>query len=200
MLKIGLTGGIGSGKSLVANIFNVLGIPVFDADKQAKLIMEADEDLIQSIRKSFGDAVYTGRQLNRSYLANIVFADPAKLEILNALVHPATIKAADVWMNSQTTPYVIKEAALMFEAGSATHLQYVVGVSAPQAVRIKRVIERDQLSREQVLSRMSRQIDESIKMKLCDFVIVNDEQSLLIPQVLELHTKFLALTAGREVH
>ena len=195
MLKIGLTGGIGSGKSLVANIFNVLGIPVFDADKQAKLIMEADERLIQSIRKSFGDAVYTGRQLNRSYLANIVFADPAKLEILNALVHPATIKAADVWMNSQTTPYVIKEAALMFEAGSATHLQYVVGVSAPQAIRIKRVIERDQLSREQVLSRMSRQIDESIKMKLCDFVIVNDEQSLLIPQVLELHTKFLALTS-----
>ncbi|HSU50022.1 MAG TPA: dephospho-CoA kinase [Segetibacter sp.] len=195
MLKIGLTGGIGSGKSLVANIFNVLGIPVFDADKQAKLIMEADEDLIQSIRNSFADAVYTGRQLNRSYLANIVFGDPAKLEILNALVHPATIKAADVWMNSQTTPYVIKEAALMFEAGSATHLQYVVGVSAPQAVRIKRVIERDQLSREQVLSRMSRQIDESIKMKLCDFVIVNDEQSLLIAQVLELHTKFLALTA-----
>src|SRR6476661_7996210 len=108
MLKIGLTGGIGSGKSLVANIFNVLGIPVFDADKQAKLIMEADEELMLSVQKTFGDAAYTHGKLNRVYLANIVFSNPAKLEILNALVHPATIKAANKWMKVQNTPYVVK--------------------------------------------------------------------------------------------
>ncbi len=198
MLKIGLTGGIGSGKSVVANIFNVLGIPVFDADKQAKLIMEADEELMLSIQKTFGDAAYTDGKLNRPYLANIVFSNPAKLEVLNALVHPATIKAASLWMKAQVTPYVIKEAALMFEAGSASHLNYIIGVSAPQSLRIKRVMERDKVSRDQVLSRMKQQIDEAIKIRLCDFVIVNDGQSLLIPQVLELHTKFITIALSIE--
>ncbi|MGI8636702.1 MAG: dephospho-CoA kinase [Segetibacter sp.] len=198
MLKIGLTGGIGSGKSVVANIFNVFGIPVFDADKQAKLIMEADEELMLSIQKTFGDAAYTDGKLNKPYLANMVFSNPAKLEVLNALVHPATIKAASLWMKAQVTPYVIKEAALMFEAGSASHLNYIIGVSAPQSLRIKRVMERDKVSRDQVLSRMKQQIDEAIKIKLCDFVIVNDEQSLLIPQVLELHTKFITIALSIE--
>ena len=191
MLKIGLTGGIGSGKTTVAAIFNVLGIPVFDADKQAKFIMENDEQLVASIQQTFGEASYTNRKLNRSYIANIVFNDAASLNALNTLVHPATILAANTWMNAQTTPYVIKEAALMFESGSASNLHYVIGVYAPQHIRIKRVMERDHVTREQVLSRMSHQIDEVIKMKLCDFVLLNDEQELLIPQVLQLHNKFI---------
>lgn len=190
MLKIGLTGGIGSGKTIISGIFNVLGIPVFDADRQAKLIMEADEQLILSIKSAFGEESYVNGKLNRPYLAKIVFNSPTQLDLLNSLVHPATILAADRWIKAQTTAYVIKEAALMFEAGSSAHLDYVIGVFAPEHVRIKRVMERDNVSREQVLARMKQQIDDSIKMKLCDFVIINDEQQLVIPQVLDLHTRF----------
>jgi dephospho-CoA kinase len=192
MLKIGLTGGIGSGKTAVAGIFSVLGIPIFDADRQAKLIMEEDEELINSIKSAFGESSYINGKLNKPYLANIVFGNTAKLDVLNALVHPATIKAANNWMVNQKTCYVIKEAALMFESGSATHLDYIIGVSAPKHLRIQRVMERDKVTREQVLSRMKQQINEDIKMKLCDFVIINDEQQLVIPQVLQLDEKFTA--------
>lgn len=191
MLKIGLTGGIGSGKSVVAGIFKVLGIPVFDADTEAKLIMEKDERLALSIQKLFGEETYKDKKLNRKYLANIVFNDQGKLEQLNALVHPAAILAANNWMRLQTTPYVVKEAALLFESDSARHLDYVIGVYSSKELRIKRVMERDNATCEQVLARMSRQINEEEKMKLCDFVVVNDEQQLLIPQVVQLHEKFL---------
>lgn len=194
MLKIGLTGGIGSGKSAIAGIFNVLGIPVFDSDKQAKLMMEQDQPLALSIQQHFGEGSYIGGRLNRTYLANIVFNDSAKLDLLNALVHPATIDAANTWMNAQTADYVIKEAALLFESGSAAQLDYIVGVYSPQHLRIKRVMERDNVDRDQVLARMSRQINETIKMRLCDFVINNDEQHLVIPQVLQLHQKFTGIT------
>lgn len=193
MLKIGLTGGIGSGKSSVAEIFKVLGIPVFDADTQAKLVMETDKQLVSSIESSFGPETYIEGKLNRPFLANLVFNDPYKLEQLNALVHPITIAAAQNWMLQQKTPYIIKEAALLFEAGTAANLDYIIGVYAPKNLRIQRVMERDNASREQVLARISRQINEDIKMKLCNFVIVNDEQQLLIPQVLQLHKKFMLM-------
>lgn len=193
MLKIGLTGGIGSGKSAVASVFNVLGIPVFDADKYAKLVMEKDDALASSIKEVFGAESYVEGKLNRAHIANIVFNNPYKLGQLNALVHPATIGEANKWMAKQATPYVIKEAALLFEAGSAANLHFIIGVYAPVHLRIKRVMERDHLTREQVLARMDKQISEEIKMKLCDFVIVNDEQQMLIPQVLALHEKFIAL-------
>ncbi|MDQ6814518.1 MAG: dephospho-CoA kinase [Bacteroidota bacterium] len=190
MLKIGLTGGMGSGKTVVSNIFSVLGIPVFDADRQAKLLMESQPELVTSIKQAFGEQTYENGKLNRLRLANIVFNNPAKLQELNSLVHPATINAATAWMSVQAAPYVIKEAALMFESGSAANLDYVIGVYAPEEVRIQRVMERDDVSKFQVISRMKHQINEVIKMKLCDFVVVNDEQQLLIPQVLKLHEKF----------
>ncbi len=193
LLKIGLTGGIGSGKSVVAGIFKVLNIPVFNADREAKLIMEKDERLIFSIQKLLGGKSYTGKRLNRKYIADIVFNDPGKLRQLNALVHPAAILAADKWMNAQTAHYAVKEAALIFESGSASDLDYVIGVFAPKNLRIKRVMERDNLTKEQVLARMVSQTDEDEKMKLCDSVVVNDEQQLLIPQVLQLHEKFLLI-------
>ena len=193
MLKIGLTGGIGSGKTVVAQIFEVLGIPVFYADTEAKQIMEQDEQLINSIKETFGPSTYIDGRLNRPFLANIVFNDAFKLEQLNALVHPATIKAANNWMAKQSAPYVIKEAALMFESGSAANLDYIIGVYAPPTVRLKRAMDRDKLSREEVLARMNKQVDDVIKMRLCDFVLTNDEQQLLIPQVIRLHEKFLAL-------
>ena len=191
MLKIGITGGIGSGKSIVSSIFKVLGIPVFDADAQAKNIMQTDDELKAAVIDLFGDASYHQGQLNRKYIAEIVFKDPAQLEKLNALVHPATIRAGEEWAAKQKSPYTIKEAALFFESGSAEGMDYIIGVYAPQHIRINRVMQRDGVSREEVLDRMKRQIQEEVKMRLCDFVIVNDDQRLLIPQVLQLHQQFM---------
>ncbi|HEX5154173.1 MAG TPA: dephospho-CoA kinase [Parafilimonas sp.] len=191
MLKIGLTGGMGSGKTTVSRIFSVLGIPVFYADDIAKTIMNEDESLKQNLIHLFGNEAYINGQLNRKYIASIVFNNKYKLDQLNALVHPVTIAAADKWISEQTTTYVIKEAALMFEAGAAAHLDYVIGVYAPQHLRLQRVMHRDSANREDVLARMNRQIDETIKMKLCDFVVVNDGQQAILPQVLSLHEKFL---------
>lgn len=193
MLKIGLTGGIGSGKSTVAKMFVALGIPVWDADKNAKWIMEHDPDLRVKLKNYFGESVFEGQHLQRAYLANIVFNNPEKLEFLNSLVHPAAIQQAEKWMKEQTSSYVIKEAALLFESGSVSHLDYVIGVTAPRALRIKRVMQRDQISREEVIARMNRQIEESIKMRLCDWVILNDEQQAVLPQVLKIHEQLQAL-------
>ena len=190
-LRIGLTGGIGSGKSMVAKIFTLLGTPVFNADRAAKEIMETDAGLRKAIIKKFGSETYTDCHLNRKYLANIVFNDPRQLETLNSLVHPYTIAAAEKWALEQNAPYTVKEAALFFETGSAIGFDYMIGVYAPQHLRIKRVMERDGVTREEVKARMEKQIQEEIKMRLCDFVILNDDQNLLIPQVLKLHEQFL---------
>ena len=191
MLKIGLTGGIGSGKTTVAKIFELLKVPVYYADAASKQLYITDKELIANIKNAFGEDIYTGELLNKTKLAALVFNDPIKLERLNSLVHPPTIKDAKEWMERQTTPYVIKEAALIFESGSAEGLDYVIGVSSPKHLRLQRVMERENSNREEVLKRMERQIDEDMKMKLCDFVITNNEQELVIPQVLELHQKFI---------
>ena len=192
MIKVGITGGIGSGKSTVSNIFKVLGIPVFDADTAAKQLMQENESLKQNLQKEFGNDVYVNGQLNRKYLAEIVFKDTYKLEKLNAIVHPVAIEAGLQWAAKQTTAYIVKEAALLFEAGSGFNLDYIIGVFAPQNLRIKRVMDRDAISKEEVVARIDKQIDETIKMKLCDFVIVNDEQQMVIPQVLKLHEYFIS--------
>jgi dephospho-CoA kinase len=194
-LKIGLTGGIGSGKSTVAKLFELLQVPVYYADAASKKLYHSNKELMASLKNHFGEDVYTNEQLNRSKLAAIVFNDKERLDLLNSLVHPLTIRDAEEWISRQTAPYVVKEAALLFESGSVTGLDYVVGVFAPAAVRMKRVMDRDGVSREDVLNRMSRQIDEGIKMRLCDFVITNDEQALVIPQVLALHERFMQMAS-----
>lgn len=193
MLRIGLTGGIGSGKTTVARIFETLGIPVYNADEATKHLMNNDPGLKESIIKNFGDESFSGNTLNRKYLASVVFNDQSKLDLLNSITHPVTIADAEKWMSSQTSPYTIKEAALLFESGAAEKLDYVIGVYAPQHIRVKRVMDRDKMPVEEVMKRISRQIDEEMKMKLCDYVIMNNEQKLVIPQVLELHEKFMAL-------
>ena len=193
VLKIGLTGGIGSGKTTVAKIFELLNVPVYYADAVSKSLYTTDKDLMQSIKAHFGESIYTGNQLNRSMMASIVFNDPTQLALLNSLVHPPTIRHAEEWMQQQTAPYLIKEAALLFESGSAAGLDYIIGVHTPKHVRIKRVMDRDGVSREEVLSRMERQVEENIKMKLCDFIIDNSGQQLVIPQVLQLHQYILKL-------
>lgn len=193
MLKIGLTGGIGSGKTTVARIFETLGIPVYYADEHARRLMNTDEELKNAILSHFGEESYTSEGLDRKYLASQVFGNKEKLDLLNSLTHPVTIRDAADWMTRQSTPYVIKEAALLFESGSADQLDHIIGVYAPQHLRVQRVMQRDNLPVDEVMKRISRQIDEEMKMRLCDFVIKNNEQQLVIPQVLALHEQFVRM-------
>ncbi len=193
MLKIGITGGIGAGKSTVAGIFKVLGVPVFDADATAKNILNTDSVLREQIADTFGSETYKNGLLDKKYLATLVFNNPDQLAKLNALVHPATIAAADKWASRfADRPYIIKEAALLFEAGTYVGLDYIIGVTAPVELRIARVMARDQVSREEVLSRMQHQLDDTEKMQRCDFVIDNNEASLVIPEVLAFHARFIS--------
>jgi len=198
MLKVGITGGIGSGKSTVSKIFELLGVPVYYADDKAKDILVRDKELAEQVKQHFGPEVYQADgALNRKLLGNIVFNDKDKLALLNSLVHPATIRDSNNWAAEQKAPYVLKEAALLFETESFHHLDKIIGVSAPQPLRILRVMKRDNVSRNDVLARMHKQIDETIKMRLSDYVIYNDEQHMVIPQVLELHQKLLQLAAEK---
>jgi dephospho-CoA kinase len=196
-LRVGLTGGIGSGKSLVARIFETLGIPVYYADDAAKKLQQTDPTLKAGIIEHFGEDAYVNGQLNRKYISTVVFSQPEKLELLNSLVHPATIRDAERWLAAQTTHYAIKEAALIFESGSQRDLDIVIGVFAPESLRIKRVMERDQVSAEEVVRRMHMQISDRIKARLCDFVIRNDETELIIPQVLRIHEALMNTSPER---
>ena len=195
MLKIGITGSIGAGKSTVAGIFKVLGVPVFDADATAKNILISDLVLREQIIAAFGSESYKNGLLDRKYLATLVFNNPDQLAKLNALVHPATIIAADAWAKhweEQGSPYIVKEAALLFEAGTNVGLDSIIGVTAPQDLRIARVMARDNITREEVLKRMQHQLDDTKKMERCTIVLDNNEKALLIPQVLALHQQFIS--------
>lgn len=193
MFKVGITGGIGSGKSTVSAIFKLLGIPIYYADEAAKRLMQEDQTLIEQIVDLFGPRSYKEGKLDRTYIASVVFEDVQQLNRLNAIVHPATIAHAMYWMQQQTAPYAIKEAALIFESGSQDELDFVIGVYAPETLRIHRAMQRDDVDAASIKSRMKKQINENIKMRLCDAVIVNDEQQLVIPQVLILHEKLLQI-------
>lgn len=194
MLKIGLTGGIGSGKSTVAKVFEVLGIPVYYADDAAKRLMNESEALRKQIILHFGEESYTNNILNRSYLSAAVFSDPEKTKLINSVIHPVTIADAEAWMEKQNGAYAIKEAALIFEAGSYKQLDLVIGVHAPFELRMQRTMQRDHITEEAVLARMAKQMDDEEKMSRCDFVIENNEQELLILQVIAIHEKLLQNT------
>jgi dephospho-CoA kinase len=191
LLQIGITGGIGSGKSIVCRIFKALGVPVYDADSRAKSLMTTDGILISQIKKEFGVLSYhSDGTLNREYLAE-AFKDSEKLNLLNNLVHPRVGQDYQVWMREQKSPYVLKEAALLFEAKSNLSLDKIIVVSAPEKLRIKRVVQRDpHRNEQQVLDIIRNQLTDEEKVKLADYVITNDESRLVIPQVLELHGKF----------
>ncbi|MEX1201766.1 MAG: dephospho-CoA kinase [Ferruginibacter sp.] len=194
-MKIGLTGGIGSGKTTVAHIFETLGIPVYYADDAAKRIMNQDSTVKAALRKAFGENVYINDQLNRAYLAKVVFANSKQLSLLNQLVHPATLADAENWMSQQTASYSIKEAALLFESDAWKGLDKIIGVAAPIELRISRTMHRDQISREEVVARISNQMNQEEKMSRCDFIIQNDDNSLLIPQVLAIHQQILSIVS-----
>lgn len=196
MLRVGITGGIGSGKSTVCRIFEILGVPVYYADEAARRLMN-ENPLRNQIIANFGEAAYVGEELNRTWMATQVFNNPEKLALLNSLVHPVTIADADEWMKKQHSPYTLKEAALLFESGSYQYLDYIIGVSAPVELRIARTTTRDQKSADEIRKRIDRQMDEDEKMNRCDFVLINDEKQLLIPQVIALHQQLLLLSNNR---
>ena len=192
MLKIGITGNIGSGKTTVSKIFEILGVPVFYADEAARNLMVTDNLLIDGIKAAFGAASYfEDGSLNRKYISNIVFKDEAKLKVLNSLVHPATFRAFDIWVSGQNnkTPYVLKEAALLFETDAWKGCDSTILVTAPLEVRIGRVMKRSGLLREEIISRDAKQFSEEKKAKFATQNI-NNESQLLIPQVLHLHNLF----------
>jgi dephospho-CoA kinase len=196
--QIGITGGIGTGKSLVCRIFECFGVPVYDADSHAKELMTTDGILISNIKKEFGELSYnTDGSLNRNYLSLSVFNDAEQLRKLNQLVHPRVAIDYKRWVDKKVgAQYVLKEAALLFEAGSNQQLDKVIVVTAPEALRIKRVLKRDRHRTEaQIKSIVEKQMPEEEKVRRADFIVSNDETVLLIPQVVELHT-ILCKTSG----
>lgn len=191
MLKVGITGGIGSGKSTVCQVFKTLGIPVLHADETGRMLMDSDAMVIDSIKLLFGKDIYNGGILDRQRIATIVFQKPEILQQLNAIVHPAVKRYGEIWMQSQSSAYVLKEAAIFFESGSYTDMDVMIGVFAPQKLRILRTMARDGVGQEKVLERMAQQMDEDEKMRRCDYVITNDDETAIIPQVLHIHHKLL---------
>ncbi len=189
-LKIGITGGIGSGKTIVCKIFETLGIPVYYADDRAKALMVEDKKLISGIKNIFGEEAYSpDGSLNRKHIADIAFHIPLKLKELNSVVHPAVLEDGNRWHDEQVdVPYTVKEAALIFESDSYKHLDKIITVFAPQNVRLERVILRgSNLSRQDIEARMAKQLPEEEKIKRADFIIYNDGNQALIPQVIKIH-------------
>ena len=198
-LQVGVTGGIGSGKSLVCKIFGMLGAPAYNADKRARWLMNNDRSLKKQIRSAFGEGSYgTGGQIDRNYLASKVFNNPVELDKLNALVHPAVGNDYLDWATGKNKyPYVIKEAALMFESGSHKALDYIITISAPVETRIRRVLERDTFrTRAEVEAIIDKQLSEEERVHRADFVIKNDDLHMVLPQILQLHRRFLEYKKG----
>ena len=189
-LKIGVTGGIGAGKSIVCKIFKILGIPVYNADERAKVLMVQDKHVVESIKRNFGDEAYLADgKLNNIYLANHVFKNENKLKIINAIVHPAVTIDFDNWLkNHENKSYVIKEAALLVESGSYEFLDYLITVTAPIDIRIARILTRDShRTKENIEEIISKQLSDEEKISKSKFIITNDNHSLLIPEVLKIH-------------
>ncbi|WP_017259438.1 dephospho-CoA kinase [Pedobacter arcticus] len=199
MLKVGITGGIGSGKTTVCEIFELLNIPVFNADDSAKTLMVTDKVLIAEIKSAFGAVSYfEDGSLNRKHIAELVFSNPEKLALLNSFVHPAVFKAMELWVLEQTTPYVLKEAALLFESGSYLSNDFNILVSAPEKLRIARVMKRDNVTAEKVKERIQNQMPEEEKKTKADFIIDNNETEFLINQVLALHHQFIEIASKQK--
>ncbi|WP_339868054.1 dephospho-CoA kinase [uncultured Algoriphagus sp.] len=193
-LLVGITGGIGSGKSTVAKIFSILQIPIYSADDRAKWLMSNDSDLKNQLTEAFGAESYNSEgELDRAYLAHTVFSNPEKVKLINSLVHPAVAKDFKEWASQQSTAYVVKEAALIYETGGDKALDYVINVSSPLKVRISRTLMRDShRSEEQVNQIVNQQLPDEQKNELADFVIKNTDNKMLIPQVLKIHQQLIS--------
>jgi dephospho-CoA kinase len=196
MLKIGITGGIGSGKTTVCKVFETLGIPVFYADTVAKQIMVTDFILVDGVKAAFGAESYTvNGMLNNKHIANIVFNNKLELDKLNALVHPAVFRAFDEWVKKipASIPYILKEAALLFESNSYKMCDKSILVTAPLSLKLARVMQRDGVTEAQVTARMDKQFTDEQKAKMADYFVENTANRSVITQVLDLHQQFLSL-------
>lgn len=192
MKKIGITGGIGSGKTVVSNIFKTLGCKIYNADERAKTLMDSDPEIRLQLENTFGKELFSTGFLDRKLLAGLVFNDAEALKTLNSIVHPLVFRDFDTWVElHKNEPYILKEAAIMFESGAYKQLDSVILVHSPEEIRINRVMFRDKTDKESVLSRMKNQMSDEEKIKLSDYVIYNDDNHSLIRQVLELHNIFI---------
>ncbi len=193
MLKIGLTGGIGSGKSTVAGIFGILGVPVFFADREAQLILHSDPSVQAQVISLLGEEAFSPAGVpNRKYIAAQIFGDPELLKHVDAVIHPAVFRQFDLWCaGRRDVPYVVQEAAILFESGGARYMDENIVVWAPEAVRLERVMQRDRVTEQEVRARMHHQLAEKDIVRQAQFVIINDGMHPLIRQVMEIHQVLL---------
>ena len=195
MITVGLTGGIGSGKTFIAEIFQQLDVPVFFADEIAKNMYNRD-DIKSQISAIFGDNIYISNAIDKAKLAKMIFNDQAKLDTINHIIHPAVEKEFQNWSDSMSsTPLVIKESALLFETGNYKNLDATILVVAPMKLRIKRIMKRDGSDEQQVSDRMNKQWKDRQKTPLADYIIINDEQNLVVPEVIKVYNQL----KGKEV-
>ncbi|MBE9509829.1 MAG: dephospho-CoA kinase [Bacteroidetes bacterium] len=188
MKKVGVTGGIGSGKSLVCKIFRCLNVPVFSADDEAKVLLETDPEIRLALTGFFGEELYLSGKLNKQMLAGLIFNDRKNIDIVNKAVHPAVLERFTEWVNFQTkSAYVIMEAAIIFETGTDRFLDKVINITAPEAIRIERVCKRDGVSKEKVIERINNQLTEKERKEKANINLVNDGRVMLLPQILEVH-------------
>lgn len=190
MLKVGVTGGIGSGKTLVCKVFSVLGIPVFNADQEAKNIINSDKDIKLKLKELFGDDIYSDHGIDAKKLAQLIFNNREAIQRVNSIVHPKVREYFKIWcLQYDHMPYVIQEAAILFESDAYKQLDFTINVHASEETRLKRVMVRDQISKEKVLERMKNQVNDDVRMKLADFTINNENDTMVLPQILEIHKK-----------
>lgn len=197
-MQVGLTGGIGSGKTTVAGMFEALGVPVYNSDDRAKELMVTSEELIHEIVTLLGEKAYMAGKLNKSYIAMKVFSDKSYLDRLNAIVHPAVRDDFQRWTREQTTPYVIQEAAILFENDAYHELDRMILVTAPKPMRLERVMQRDQVPEDNILARMNHQWEDVKKIPLADYVIENLELTKTASQVKIIHKKLAEISASKE--
>ena len=190
-LKLGVTGGIGSGKTSVCKVFTVLGIPVFYTDRVAREIMDSDEYIISQINSIAGRDMYSSGSLDRMALASLIFNNNNLLEKVNSLVHPVVFEQFSKWETDQTSPYIIMEAAILYESGASKLVDKIATIVAPEEERLIRVTRRSRLTRHQVLERMMNQMSDEARIKLSDYVIYNSENDMIIPAILEIHEDIL---------
>ncbi|MGB5236565.1 MAG: dephospho-CoA kinase [Flavobacteriaceae bacterium] len=198
MKLVGLTGGIGSGKTTVAGMFQSLGVPVYNSDDRAKEMMTTSADLIPDIKNLLGDEAYIDGELNRQFIAMKVFSDKSYLDRLNNIVHPAVREDFRYWAGEQITPYVIQEAAILYENEAYKNFDHMILVTAPKLLRLKRVMQRDQVDQDNILARMNHQWEDNKKIPLAHFVIENIELSETASQVKIIHQKLTELSANTE--
>ena len=187
MKIIGLTGGIGSGKSTVLELFKILGVKTYSADESAKKLVNTDPNLINLIKSSFGNNIYDKGLLNTRKLSKIVFEDTEKLKLLNSIIHPAVARDFKLFLNSINEDYIVKEAAIIFETKSENNYDKIIFIQSPLEIRIERVIMRDNISREEVMKRINNQLDENLIINMCDYVITNKNINDLEAKVLSIH-------------